>query len=85
MGADPLRYLSRPRPVRVISAPGGAPYAVELDGRRRAVVAVRDEWLVQDRWWTDQPVDRRFYELVLEPGRIVTVYRDLRDGGWFAY
>lgn len=85
MGADPLRYLGRPRPVRVIAAPGGVPYAVQADGRRRVVMSVRDEWLVQDRWWTDQPVDRRFYELVLEPGRVQTVYHDLRTGEWFAY
>ena len=85
MGARPLRYLSPPRPVRVVAGPTGGPCAVLADGRRRAVVAVRDEWLVQDRWWTDQPVDRHFFEIVLEPGRVVTVYRDTRADAWFGY
>ena len=85
MGASPLRYLSPPRPVRVVAGPTGVPCAVLADGRRRAVVAVRDEWLVQDRWWTDQPVDRHFFEIVLEPGRVVTVYRDTRADAWFGY
>jgi hypothetical protein len=69
----------------VIAGPSGVPHAVDVDGRRRAVVAVRDEWLVQDRWWTDEPVDRRYFELVLEPGRVATVFHDLRAGGWFTY
>ena len=46
---------------------------------------VRDEWLVQDRWWTDRPVDRHYFELVLDPGRVAVVFRDVRAGGWFAH
>ncbi len=43
-----LRRLYAPRPVRVRAGPGGVPVAV--DGV--AVEAVREEWLVEDRWWT---------------------------------
>jgi hypothetical protein len=65
----------------VIAAPGGAPHAVVLGGRRRAVAAVREDWLVQDRWWTGEPVDRHYFELLLEGGRVLVVYREAR-GGW---
>jgi hypothetical protein len=65
----------------VIAAPGGAPHAVVLGGRRRAVAAVREDWLVQDRWWTGDPVDRHYFELLLEGGRVLVVYREAR-GGW---
>ena len=90
LGPDPLRALSlrplgAPRPVTVEAAPGAAPRAVALGGRLRAVAAVRDEWLVQDRWWTDGPVDRHYYELVLDPGRVAVVFRDIRAGEWFAH
>jgi hypothetical protein len=80
-----LRSLGAPRPVTVEGVPGAAPRAVVLGGRRRAVAAVRDEWLVQDRWWTDRPVDRHYFELVLDPGRVAVVFRDVRAGGWFAH
>jgi hypothetical protein len=80
-----LRTLGAPRPVEVDAAPGGAPRAVVLRGRRRRVIAVRDDWLVQDRWWTDRPVDRHYFELVLDPGRVAVVYRDIRAGGWFVH
>ena len=80
-----LRAVGVPRPVRVEEGGReGAPAAVVLDGRRRAVVAVRDDWLVQDLWWTDRPVDRHYFELVLDPGRVVVAYREA-GGGWFAH
>jgi hypothetical protein len=84
MGARALRRLAEARPVRVVEAPDGTPRALVHGGRRRLVVSVRDEWLVQDRWWTDAPVDRRYFELVLEPGRPVVAYRE-RGGAWYAH
>jgi hypothetical protein len=80
-----LRAVGAPRPVRVEDADrGSAPAAVVLDGRRRAVIAVRDDWVVQDRWWTDRPIDRHYFELVLEPGRVAVAYREA-SGDWFAH
>jgi hypothetical protein len=69
----------------VVVAPDGTPHALLVDGRRRGVVAVREDWLVQDRWWTDQPVDRHYFELVVEPGRVALVYRDLRTDRWLSH
>ena len=48
------------------------------------VEAIREEWLVEDRWWTSRPLRRRYYELVLADGRCVVVFRDLERGGWFS-
>ena len=69
----------------MICAPSGTPHAIEITGRRRGVVSIRDEWIVQDRWWTAQPVERHFFELVVDPGRVVMVFHDLRDHEWYAY
>jgi hypothetical protein len=80
-----LRALGGPLPARVEVAADGAPGAVDVDGRRREVAAVRDDWLVQDLWWTRRPVDRHYYEVVLESGRLAVMYRDARDGGWFVH
>jgi len=79
------RAIGTPFPVRVIAGRAGTPHAVVIDGRRRRVVAVRDDWLVQDRWWTDRPVDRHYFELVLEPGRLMVLYRQSPSGEWFAH
>jgi hypothetical protein len=51
-----------------------------------AVEAVREEWVVEDRWWTPRPLSRRYFELALADGRCVVVFREPDgDGGrWFS-
>jgi hypothetical protein len=49
---------------------------------RQAVALVREEWRVVDRWWTEEPVDRRYFDLVLESGENAVVYRDGENGSW---
>lgn len=73
------RRLTLPRAARVVVAPGGAPLAV--DGQ--AVEHVRESWLVEDRWWTERPLRRRYWELVSAGGRNLIVFHDLAGGGWF--
>ena len=69
-----------PRPVEVRTGSGGVPCAVESV----PVDAVREEWLVGDRWWTPKPLRRRYFELVLTDGRNVVVFREPSEGGrWF--
>lgn len=76
------RRLYSPRRARVSEA-DGRPQAV--DGI--AVETVREEWLVEDRWWTVRPLRRRYFELVLADGRDVVVFCLLGAGapvgGWF--
>ena len=72
--------LNAPRPALVEAGPGGAPMVVN----REEVTLVREEWRVVDRWWTDEPVDRCYFEVVLESGRNVCVYRDREAGCWFS-
>lgn len=73
-----LRRLYMPRPVEVTVDRGGRPIAV--DGI--AVEATREEWLVEDRWWTLKPMRRHYFELVLADGLDVTVFRD-DSGRWY--
>jgi hypothetical protein len=73
------RRLNAPEAIPVRAGARGAPLAV--DGR--AVEAVRESWLVEDRWWTAEPLRRRYWEVVTADGRRVVVFRDLGSGGWF--
>jgi hypothetical protein len=43
---------------------------------------VREEWRVVDRWWTEEPVHRRYFDVVLETGENAVVFRD-DAGSWF--
>ena len=41
---------------------------------------MREEWRVVDRWWTEEPVHRRYFDVVLETGENTVVYRDDDSG-----
>ena len=69
-----------PKPVEVEAGSDGVPSAVGAV----AVEAVREEWLVEDLWWTPKPLSRRYFELVLADGRDMVVFREPDEGGrWF--
>jgi hypothetical protein len=74
------RRLNEPRPALVESTFAGAPRFVNS----QAVALVREEWRVVDRWWTEEPVQRRYFEVVLESGQNVIVFRDEERGCWFS-
>ena len=72
------RRLNEPRSVRV-TVEEGLPAAV---GQVR-VFQVREEWRVVYRWWTDAPVRRRYFDLVLATGENVAVFEDEEGRGWY--
>jgi hypothetical protein len=74
--ARPARRLNAPRPALVEGHADGTPRRVN----RQDVAVVREEWRVVDRWWTDQPVQRRYFDVVLESGEnAVVFYDDIQD------
>ena len=74
-----LRRLYAPQRVAIRTDSGGAPATVE----GIAVEAVREEWLVEDRWWTSQPLRRHYFELALGDGRALTVFHTARAQRWY--
>jgi hypothetical protein len=74
-----LRRLYVPRPVTVAADRAGRPTAV--DGV--AVEAVREEWVVEDRWWTPDPLGRHYFELALADGRNLVVFRSIVSKRWY--
>jgi hypothetical protein len=58
----------------------GSPCAVN----RQQVALVREEWRVVDRWWTEAPVDRRYFDVVLASGENAVVFRDEEAQSWFS-
>jgi hypothetical protein len=67
-------------PVEVEAKDDGVPCSVG----GVAVEAVREDWLVEDRWWTPKPLQRRYFELVLTDGCNIVVFREPPDGTrWF--
>jgi len=63
----------------VESHAGGLPRRVN----RQDVSTVCEEWRVVDRWWTEEPIARRYFEVVLETGENTVVFHDDDAGAWF--
>ena len=83
-----------PQPVRVRATPVGIPWAVLLKlperrhrqegyAWRRVNQIVGWPWRIDDLWWTDRPIARRYFRLVLDPGQKVAVFQDLSSGNWY--
>jgi hypothetical protein len=69
-----------PRPIEVEVGEDDAPLTVGAV----AVDAIREQWLVEDRWWTPKPLQRAYFELVLADGRNLVVFREPAETGrWF--
>ena len=68
------RILGAPRSVRVAADDAGAPRSLE----GRAVESVRDEWRVDEGWWTGRPIQRRYFDVVMADGRNAVVFCDRR-------
>ena len=79
VGAEARRF-NAPRSARVEANASGFPVEVN----HQAVAFLREEWRVVDRWWTEDPVQRRYFDVVLEGGERTVVYRDQEAGGWFS-
>ena len=71
--------LYAPRAVEVALA-GARPGAIA--GNR--VEAIREQWLVEDRWWSSEPLRRHYFEAVLAGGSCVVVFCDLGSKRWYA-
>ena len=73
------RRLNEPRPALVVATCAGVPRFVN----RQPVALQREEWRVVDRWWTEEPISRRYFDLVLDSGQNVVVFRDEERSCWF--
>jgi hypothetical protein len=73
------RPLYQPRAAVVEVNFDGTPWQVN----RQPVALVREEWRVVDRWWTEEPVSRRYFDVVLQSGENAVVFRDEERGCWF--
>ena len=79
-----LKPLGRPKAVTVHTDEHGEPVHLRFPGKpARRVAVVRERWRIDDEWWRET-ISRVYREIVLDDGRIVTLFHDLADGLWYA-
>jgi hypothetical protein len=60
------------------------PDGIPLRADGHTIAHVRESWLIEDRWWTEHPLRRRYWELVSEGGRVIVVFHDLLEDRWYS-
>ena len=45
-------------------------------------LTVRETWRIDDEWWRVRPVSRAYFSLLLEDGRMMTLYYSLLADQW---
>lgn len=78
----PLEVIVDGRPRRLTTAVGEA-----TAGRPRIegdVQVASGPWSLEEDWWTEQPIDRDYWDVELSDGGVYRIYHDRRDESWFA-
>jgi hypothetical protein len=78
-----LKPLGQPTAVDVRTDEHGEPVHVRLPGKTaRRVAVIRERWQIDDEWWR-QTISREYRIVVLDDGKVLTLYHDLLDGLWY--
>jgi hypothetical protein len=78
-----LKPLGTPKSVVVRADEQGDPVHVRLPGKpARRVAVVRERWRIDDEWWR-QAISRDYLTVVLDDGKVLTIYHDLLIDEWY--
>ncbi len=98
-----FRSLNLPVPIQVVEDGAERPVSVTLpparsrrlaqEGRSLAaaslvVTSINDLWQVDDEWWRERPISRRYYQVTTQDPatqneRRLTIFRDQLNGSWY--
>ena len=72
-----------PMPCKVQEDAVHRPVAVALYGVIVPVESIEERWEDEEFWWRDNPVVRVTYQVTLEDGQELTVFKNMLTGGWY--
>lgn len=84
-----VRAIGLPLPVTVHVDASGLPISITRTGARRGstdaqrVESVEEVWRIAEAWWREEPQARTYVRVILDGGRLLTVFRDERSGRWY--
>jgi protein ImuB len=93
LGLLTVRVLRPPVPLEVITAgeepswrllsvrATGGDKRPRIDGRVRVAAG---PWRLEEGWWSEQPVERDYWDVELSGGGLYRIYRERSSGEWYA-
>ena len=74
---------STPMAARVQEDEDFRPLAVSLEGKILEVVSIDERVEEEAEWWEPEPVFKMHYHVTLEDGQQMTIFRNMKTGGWY--
>jgi len=74
--------LSLPKLVKVLTNDSDEPAAITRNGQQCRVAAIQNAWRIDDEWWREE-VSRHYFQVELQNGPVITVFRDVVTGKWY--
>ena len=74
---------STPMAARVQEDEDFRPLAVSLEGKVLNVVSIDERVEEEAEWWEPEPVFKMHYQVTLEDGQQVTIFRNMKTGAWY--
>ena len=72
-----------PMPCMVQEDDEQRPVTVTLIGVSVPVESIEERWEDEEDWWRDDPVVRVTYQVTLEDGQQLTIFKNMLRGDWY--
>ena len=87
-----FRSMNLPVPIEVVEDGAERPVSITLPparfsrltkkGRSLIIASIDDLWQVDDEWWRERPISRRYYQVTTQDDRRLTIFRDQLNAQW---
>ena len=47
------------------------------------ITSINDLWQVDDEWWRERPISRRYYQITTQQDRRLTIFKDQLHAQWY--
>ena len=91
-GSLQFRSMNLPVPIEVVEDGAERPVSITLPparssrltkkGRSLIIASIDDLWQVDDEWWRERPISRRYYQVTTQDDRRLTIFRDQLNAQW---
>ena len=75
--------LSIPMGARVQEDEDFRPLAVSVEGKVLDVVSIEERVEEEAEWWEPEPLFKMHYQVTLEDGQQVTIFRNMKTRAWY--
>jgi hypothetical protein len=70
-------------PVKVIENKQHVPVSIQVKGKTLNIARIEEVWEIDEEWWRERRIARRYYLVTTEAGGQITIFLDLVGGGWY--